>query len=116
MSSLDRMPRVSIPCKAFLKLADDEFVEDVFPQNQEFKGCFKCVADESVINRVNNVTYSKIPKISPPCISPSKYKPPQQTGNAKNPPLNCPSKYKPSRQELVLGNCPQIQSKTKQKR
>ena len=30
--------------------------------------------------------------------------PPPQTGNAKNPPLNRPS------------NCPQIQSKTKQKR
>ena len=29
-----------------------------------------------------------------PCISPSKYKPPQ-TGNAINPPLNRPSKYKP---------------------
>lgn len=38
LSSLDRMTRVSIPCKAFCKLADDEFVEDVFPQNQEFKG------------------------------------------------------------------------------
>ena len=31
---------------------------------------------------------SKIPKISP-----SKYKPPPQTDNAKNPPLNHPSKY-----------------------
>ena len=38
-----------------------------------------------------------------------------QTGNAKNPPLNRPSKYKPP-WGLVLGNFPQIQSKTKQKR
>ena len=34
-----------------------------------------------------------------------------QTGNAKNPPLNRPSKYKPP-WGLVLGNFPQIQSKT----
>ena len=53
--------------------------------------------------------YSKIPKISP-----SKNKPPQ-TGNAKNPPLNRPSKYKPPK-GLYLENCPQMQSKTKQKR
>ena len=53
--------------------------------------------------------YRKIPKISP-----SMYKPPQ-TGNAKNPPLNRPSKYKPPG-GLYLENCPQIQSKTKQKR
>ena len=53
--------------------------------------------------------YRKIPKISP-----SKYKPPQ-TGKAKNPPLNSPSKYKPPR-GLYLESCPQIQSKTKQKR
>ena len=53
--------------------------------------------------------YRKIPKISP-----SKYKPPQ-TGKAKNPPLNRSSKYKPNG-GLYLENCPQIQSKTKQKR
>ena len=57
--------------------------------------------------------YHKIPKISP-----SMYKPLQilapQTRNAKNPSLNRPSKYKPQR-GLVLGNCPQIQSKTKKK-
>ena len=35
-----------------------------------------------------------------------------QSPNAKNPLLNCPSKYKPP-WVLVLGNCPQIQSKTK---
>ena len=34
-----------------------------------------------------------------------------QTRNAKNPPLKRPSKYKPPG-GLVLGNCPQIQSKT----
>ena len=57
--------------------------------------------------------YSKILKISP-----SMYKPLQilapQTRNAKNPLLNCPSKYK-APGGLVLGNCPQIQSKRKQK-
>ena len=42
------------------------------------------------------------------------YKPPK-IRNAKNPPLNQPSKYKLP-QGLVLGNCPQLQSKTKQKR
>ena len=46
------------------------------------------------------------------------YKPLQiqapQTRNANNPPLNHPSKYK-SPGGLVLGNVPQIQSKTKQK-
>ena len=41
------------------------------------------------------------------------YKSPK-TGNAKNPPLNRPSEYKPPG-GLVLGICPQIQSKTKQK-
>ena len=44
------------------------------------------------------------------------YKPLQikapQTRNAKKPPLNRPFKYKPP-WGLVLGNCPQIQSKTK---
>ena len=45
------------------------------------------------------------------------YKPPQiylppQTPNARNPPFNRPSKYKRPG-GLVLGNCPQIQSKTK---
>ena len=38
-----------------------------------------------------------------------------QTGNAKNPPLNRTSKYKPPG-GLYFENCPQIQSKTKQKR
>ena len=46
------------------------------------------------------------------------YKPRQiqapQTCNAKNRQLNRPSKYAP--QGLILGNCPQILSKTKQKR
>ena len=37
-----------------------------------------------------------------------------QTRNVKNPPLNHPSKYKPPG-GLYLENCPQIQSKTKQK-
>ena len=37
-----------------------------------------------------------------------------QTGNTKNPPLNRLSKYKPPR-GVYLENCPQIQSKTKQK-
>ena len=54
-----------------------------------------------------STTYRKIPKISP-----SKYKPPKLVTQNKNPPLNRPSKYKPPR-GLVLGNCPQIQSKTK---
>ena len=55
------------------------------------------------------VLYRKIPKISP-----SMYKPPQ-TGNAKEPPIKRPSKYKPPG-GLYLEKCPQIQSKTKQKR
>ena len=42
------------------------------------------------------------------------YKAPQ-SGNAKNPLLDRPSKYKPPG-GLYLENCPQIQSKTKQKR
>ena len=46
------------------------------------------------------------------------YKPLQkqapQTGNAKNPLLNRSSKYK-FPVDLYLENCPQIQSKTKQK-
>ena len=46
------------------------------------------------------------------------YKPLQikapQTSNTKNSPLNRPSKYKPPG-GLHLENCPQIQSKTKQK-
>ena len=54
-----------------------------------------------------STTYHKISKISP-----SEYKLPPQTRNAKNRPLNRPPKYKPPR-GLVLGNCPQIQSKTK---
>ena len=53
--------------------------------------------------------YRKIPKISP-----SKYKPPKLVMQ-KNPPLNHPSKYK-SPGGLYLENCPEIQSKTKQKR
>ena len=56
---------------------------------------------------LNIFNYRKISKISP-----SMYKPPMQTRNARNPPLNRPSKYKPPG-GLVLGNCPQIQSKTK---
>ena len=43
---------------------------------------------------------------------PQIYPPPPQTPNAKSPPLNHPSKYKPPG-GLVLGNCPQTQSKTK---
>ena len=58
--------------------------------------------------------YRKIPKISPSMYKPLQIKAPQ-TGNAKNPPLNHPSKYKPPG-GLYLENCPQIQSKTKQKR
>ena len=54
--------------------------------------------------------YRKIPNISP-----SKIIEAPQSGNAKNPPLNRPSKYKPPG-GLSLENCPQIQSKTKQKR
>ena len=46
------------------------------------------------------------------------YKPLQilapQTGNVKNPPFNRPSKYEPPG-GLQLENCPQIQSKKKQK-
>ena len=53
-------------------------------------------------------SYRKIPKISP-----SKYKPPKLV-TQKNPPLHRPSEYKPPG-GLLLGNCPQIQSKTKQK-
>ena len=58
---------------------------------------------------VNFKSYRKIPKISP-----SKYKLPKPV-TQKNPPLNRSSKYKPPR-GLHLENCPQIQSKTKQKR
>ena len=52
--------------------------------------------------------YRKIPKINP-----SKYKPPKLV-TQKTSPLNRPSKYKPPG-GLHLENCPQIQSKTKQK-
>ena len=54
--------------------------------------------------------YRKIPKIRP-----SRYKPLKLVLNAKNLPLNRPPKYKPPG-GLCLENCPQIQSKTKQKR
>ena len=64
-------------------------------------------------DRKNEMNYRKIPKISPSMYKPLQIKAPQ-THNAKNPPLNHPSKYKLPR-GLVLGNCPQIQSKTKQK-
>ena len=63
----------------------------------------------SLLSGVSN--YRKIPKISLSKYTP----PPHQTGNVKNPPLNRPSKYKPSG-GLYLENCPQIQSKIKQKR
>ena len=65
-------------------------------------------------NCFGKLKYRKILKISP-----SMYKPLQiyapQTRNAKNPLLNRPSKYKPPG-GLYLESCPQIQSKTKQKR
>ena len=57
--------------------------------------------------------YRKILKISPSMYKPLQIQAPQ-TRNAKNPPLNRPSKYKPPG-GLYLENCPQIQSKTKQK-
>ena len=57
----------------------------------------------------SEIKYRKIPKILP-----TMYKPPLN-GNAKDPPLNRSSKYKPPG-GLYLENCPQIQSKTKQKR
>ena len=60
-------------------------------------------------DRKNEMNYRKIPKISPSMYKPLQIKAPQ-THNAKNPPLNHPSKYKLPR-GLVLGNCPQIQSK-----
>ena len=60
-------------------------------------------------SHVRILIYCKIPKISP-----SKYKPPKLIAQ-KNPPLNHPSKYKPP-VGLYLEKCPQIQSKTKQKR
>ena len=60
------------------------------------------------------IRYRKIPKISPSMYKPLQIQAPQ-AGNAKNPPLNRPSKYKPPG-GLYLENCPQIQSKTKQKR
>ena len=62
----------------------------------------------------NILNYRKIPKISPSMYNPLQILAPQ-TPNAKYPPLNHPSKYKPPR-GLVLGNIPQIQSKSKQKR
>ena len=55
--------------------------------------------------------YRKIPKISPSIYKPLQISAPQ-TRDPKHPPLNRPSKYKPLG-GLVLGNCPQIQSKTK---
>ena len=57
----------------------------------------------------DSLAYRKIPKIGP-----SKYTPPKPV-TQKNPPLNRLSKYKPPG-GLYLENCPQIQSKTKQKR
>ena len=72
----------------------------------------KCNLGPSVLFAGPGVSnYRKIPKISLSKYTP----PPPQTGNVKNPPLNRPSKYKPSG-GLYLENCPQIQSKTKQKR
>ena len=64
--------------------------------------------------RVCDAGYRKIPKISPSMYKPLQIKAPQ-TSNAKTPPLNPLSKYKPP-EGLYLENCPQIQSKTKQKR
>ena len=61
-----------------------------------------------------NKNYRKIPKISPSMYKLLQIEAPQ-TGNAKNPLFNRPSKYKPPG-GLYLENCPQIQSKTKQKR
>ena len=55
----------------------------------------------------NNLNTVKFRKKAPPNISP-------QTSNAKNHPLNRPSKYK-THGALYLKNCPQIESKTKQK-
>ena len=60
------------------------------------------------------LAYRKIPKISPSMYKPLQISAPQPS-NAKNPPLNRPAKYKPPG-GLYLDNCPQIQSKTKQKR
>ena len=53
--------------------------------------------------------YRKIPEITAPYISPSKYKPSKPVPQ-KKPPLYGQSEYKPPR-DLVLGSCPQIQSK-----
>ena len=53
--------------------------------------------------------YRKIPKISPSMYKPLQIEAPQ-AGDAKNPPLNPPPRG------LYLENCPQIRSKTKQKR
>ena len=60
------------------------------------------------VRYVNDLAYRKIPKKGP-----SMYKPPKIV-TQKNPPLNRPSEYKPPG-GLVLGICPRIQSKTKQK-
>ena len=72
----------------------------------------ECRFEFNASYRTTNGSFFKDRKI--PKISPSMYKPPQ-TRNAKNPPLNRPSKCKHTR-GLVLGNCPQIQIKTKKKR
>ena len=57
----------------------------------------------------------KIPKISHSMYKPLQIKAGPQNCNAKIPPLNRPSGNKHPG-ELVLGICPRIQSKTKQKR
>ena len=57
------------------------------------------------------IIYRKNPQISPSMYKPLQIQAPQ-TRNAKTPPLNRPSKYKPPG-GLVLGNCPEMQSKTK---
>ena len=62
----------------------------------------------SVQNLRKFTSYRKISKISP-----SKYKPPKPV--TQKPSVKSPLKYKPPG-GLYLENCPQIQSKTKQKR
>ena len=91
-----------------------------------------CKKKKASPNVKDSLLYLKTTYRTSPKISPSKYKLPPKpvtqktnlvprpgksalgTRLAKNPPLNHPSKYKPPG-GLYLENCPQIQSKTKQK-
>ena len=71
------------------------------------QGCMWCDerGEPVIITQLKSLGYRKIPKISPPCMSPSKCKPPKPVTQ------NCPSTYTPpppppTPQGLVLGKLP----------